>query len=256
MSLFWRLMLWMKSESLAINLNCFGELSNTSSKSENLLEKIQRPIANDFSRSNKSSLYFLIGKILQKYQGYLQNRSYQTLRNQSNQFSLRFLVYTTIYYFLSQILSNEYLRYSLKQKKINLYKTQDNENRYMWLSWDKTYNKSTSSKKYLSQPSSLIALSNDDRLLYEYNLQKHKANCLDVNQAYKGSINSQLIYEKSKRKREELTTNYTEVGIKSRGYVKHPLTRILELLDIIIFWIEQLLVKIWTIVLRILNYKE
>lgn len=260
MSVFWKLMFWMKNESLAMNLNFFGELSDISLSSEKLLKKIPRSIVKDHNGNTKFSFYFLIGKMVQKWKGYLQKKSYQSLRIQSNQFSLKFLVYTTIYYFLSRILSNKYLRHSLKQKKIKLYETKNNENNYKWSSWNETSSKFISLEKYPSRPYSSIVLSNNNNsfhnLFYDYELEKHKANYLDINRASQKPISSHLISKIKKDKQEEFIGNITEVGIKSGEYIKHPLVRILELLDIIFYWIEKLMIKIWKIVLRILNYKK
>ena len=247
---FYKLMLWMKRGSLAKNLDFFGELSDISPNPDKLFKGVQDSIIKNDGKNKKKTFYFLVGKITQKWKGYLQDKNYRYFKRQRDQFSLKFFMHITIYYFLNQLLSSKYLKHHLKQKKIKLYETKNNDR---LLFQNEVSDKPILLEDKPSKSYPTIDLSNNN---FIYELHKDKVNYLNINQIFKKSINNQLIPTIDNEKQVEFTTNFTEVEIESTKYIKHPLIMILEVLDIVIYWIEELVMKIWKVIFKVLNHKK
>ncbi|NEQ18504.1 MAG: hypothetical protein F6K44_34605, partial [Moorea sp. SIO3E2] len=66
----------------------------------------------------------------------------------------------------------------------------------------------------------------------------------------KGEENSAIANSKNSSDLEP-DQDWIETQATPEGYIKHPLERVLEWLDITILWIEELVVKIWRLLQRL-----
>ena len=88
-------------------------------------------------------------------------------------------MHITIYYFLNQLLSSKYLKHHLKQKKIKLYETKNNDR---LLFQNEVSDKPILLEDKPSKSYPTIDLSNNN---FIYELHKDKVNYLNINQILK-----------------------------------------------------------------------
>ncbi len=80
-------------------------------------------------------------------------------------------------------------------------------------------------------------------------LEVFKSDSSQVN-GYKGEKNSAIANSRNDSNVEP-NQDWIETKATPEGYIKHPLERVLEWLDITILWIEELVVKIWRLLQRL-----
>lgn len=248
---FWQLMNWMQTGSLAITLDFFGEAYLVPITPQNAIQKSPKKSLVSATKTIEKPLFSpLINNKVQKWGENLRKKSHESLNLYNDDpFRLQLLIYAAIDYFFNQTFPNHQLEQNASKK--GLKSASYFNNSFIsekiddpWLSWPDLYGEPSPVTTVPSNPSSPDFLPQAEHLPTKPRKlsKKRSKRPLKTAKSSKTLTKSQLnIHHKTER----VSSNWVETEGRSTGYIKHPLVRILEWLDIVIHWIEVWARKFW-----------
>ncbi|HAC62379.1 MAG TPA: hypothetical protein DCF68_02295 [Cyanothece sp. UBA12306] len=246
---FWQTMEWVQTSSLAIKINLFGESSLIVNHQD--VEVIS------------------IESFLKKE--YLQDQN-------TDPFTIKMLILAAIDYFFygtnvdQKIQENPQSNSNLPPGNVLFKKIDD-----PWLSWDDLYQETSPNIQQISDPqfppilTQTSASSPEPRKSRQKNVKpqlknrnrnrnRNRSKTITKPQPITKKIEKTKHIQKSVTKvslsyslsepqpqdnYQQISPDWIETKAQSTGYVKHPLVYVLELLDLIILWLEEWIIKFW-----------
>ena len=265
---FWQVMDWMQTGTLAMNVDLFGESSLVPIVPKNTITSLS---ANSQFSQQENSVHSLqlsssVTQKLQQLREHIKQKSNESLNiDNDDPFRIEFLIYAAIDYFFNRVIPHQQLTSNLPQKQLQL--STISEHNFIsekihdpWLSGDYLYQENSlvnipspiqSSSKILSEDNSSFHQSQKSlkkrtkRRRKTFKNKKSLGNSNDNLQKtdnYQQSIQSN--YSQSNQKIQKNSSHWIDTEVKTTGYVKHPLVRLLEWLDYAIHWLEKLVDKL------------
>ncbi|MDJ0509640.1 MAG: hypothetical protein QNJ64_10355 [Crocosphaera sp.] len=242
--LFWQIMRWMQTGTLATNIDFFGESSLVTIGSKNTISQSLLSIKNTDEK-------------LQQLKAHIRQKSNQSLNIETvDPFRLEFLIYAAIDYFVNQLFPDNKLATNSSLKTLPASTLSNQKSDHHWLSWDDLSEDFYTPEEHLS--TAFLPQANQSSEHNKNRVQKRS------NRRIKKTKKSTSLSKQTKNlsKSHHLTTksnnseyydnnkidinssNWLETEAKTTGYIKHPLVRILEWLDTAIHWLEKLARKL------------
>lgn len=259
---FWKVMVWMQTGTLAMNIDLFGESFLVPIVPQNTITSLSTNSQFSQQENNIKSLqlssYF--SEKIQLLREYIKHKSNESLNIENEDpFRIEFLIYAAVDYFFNQVIPHKQLASDLPRKQLKssivsadnfIGETMDEP----WLSGDVLEQQLSVVNIPSSFQSSPALLSQSELSSHQakkdFKRKKRKKVSAAKKKKYLGKslVNSpktnnsqKSITSKSKHKIEKISSHYIETEAKTTGYVKHPLVRILEWLDSAIHWLEKLI---------------
>lgn len=203
--------------------------------------------------SQTSPLQSLI-KPVQEWGAKLEKKANHSLaEGNSDPFQLQLLIYAAIDYFFGNP-----IKPALNEGKVSL----NNESNYQkiedpWLSWDDLYEETDSvpiNHPNLSSPNSLPQVAefsqnsgknSKKRIKHSKPLEKRRPIIKSVTKSPKVNRTVQKSSPNPSTDIDPSFSDWIETEAKPTGYVKHPLERVLNWLDLAIHWVEEWGTKLW-----------
>lgn len=242
---FWGVMGWMQTGTLAMSLDFFGESSLVPITPKNTISSLSVHSVTSGEGSDRisslSSSSF--SDKLQQWRKQIKEKSNESLNIENEDpFRIEFLIYAAIDYFFNQVIPHQQLNSIPKQN--TLQSSSENIDN-SWLSWNDSYNEVFSANIPASSSSSSSFLSQSDPSSYSVKKSFKKRKNIQP----KSSVDLQKtnnFQHQSNDSIEKKSLHWVDTQVKSNGYIKHPLVRVLEWLDLAIHWLEKSLNKLTT----------
>ncbi len=264
---FWQLMGWMQTGTLATSLDLFGESSLVPITPKHTITNLSTDLHISQQEYSAELLHLSppIHQKLQQLRKHIKQKSSESLNiDNEDPFRIEFLIYAAVDYFFNQVIPHQQFtsNSSPQQLQLSTVSAQGFEAEKIddpWLSYDDVHQEVSSININIPSPvqSSSAFLSQSEppshqRKKHFKKRKKRRANPSN-NQLPPNKKLSSLEKKKNKKKSITLKSNHKidkkssywiDTEVKTTGYVKHPLVRVLEWLDSAIHWLEKLVNKL------------
>ena len=272
--LFWQMLEWVQTSSVATTVNLFGESqlvsstpvlpsNTTSSALPNALIHLENTVT-DLETSPFVPNSMTIGSLGDRVsrlspQANLSGLTESQPNIPANPFQIRAIIKAAIDYFYGRIRGNSVTtlptsarRIPLESKNISSYlpgkslelNLPQAEDSSSWLSWNDIFSNTITSTV---QPRSSEQQKGSIEASQSASLSANTANPLPsfpTSQEH-DEVFTDITYSSSPDTQLETASDLLETEATTVGYVKHPLERILGILDYLIVWLEETFLKIW-----------